>query len=212
MKWTKIIIFAHQKRKLPVKMTGLTGPSYHVHPKNREIMMYTVQKFGEMWKKIWNSPDELPKITFYWVVGNVMDFHQQGPTFLSCSVVELFIFVFGFKFQPTFNIMESGQECTQETRSAFLVSSSICGERHLVRPFSKHETGVVTTIRQVLTLVRINDGGSPPSGKLTNFIFLCLKVHWTSITSSPNFFQKKVGIFIISSVGMGDDCMLSLRF
>ena len=174
--------------------------------------MYTVQKFGEMWKKFWNSPEELPRITFIELREMLWISTNKIQHFWVVLGVELFISVFGFKFQPTFNIMESGQECTQETRSAFLVSSSICGERHLVRPFSKHETGVVTTIRQVLTLVRINDGGSPPSGKLTNFIFLCLKVHWTSIISTPNFFQKKVGIFIISGVGMGDDCMLSFMF
>ena len=40
-----------------------------------------------------------------------------------------------------------------------------------------------------------------------------LKGHWTSITSSTNFFPKKSWEFyIIKSVGMGNDCMLSFTF
>ena len=36
--------------------------------------------------------------------------------------------------------------------------------------------------------------------------------HWTSITSSPNFFQKNWDFHANRSVGMGNDCMLSFRF
>ena len=40
-----------------------------------------------------------------------------------------------------------------------------------------------------------------------------LKGHWTSITSSPNFFHKKSwDIYTIRSVCMGKDCMLSFTF
>ena len=39
-----------------------------------------------------------------------------------------------------------------------------------------------------------------------------LKGHWTSVTSSPNFFSKKWEFYIIGSVGMDNDCMLSFTF
>ena len=40
-----------------------------------------------------------------------------------------------------------------------------------------------------------------------------IAIHWTSITSSPNFFQKKLGVFYtIKSVGISNDCMLSFTF
>ena len=32
-----------------------------------------------------------------------------------------------------------------------------------------------------------------------------IKGHWTSITSSPNFFQKSQGFYTVGSVGMGND-------
>ena len=38
-----------------------------------------------------------------------------------------------------------------------------------------------------------------------------LKGHWTSITSSPNFFQKSWD-FYIRSVGMSNNCVLSFTF
>ena len=39
-----------------------------------------------------------------------------------------------------------------------------------------------------------------------------LKGHWTSITSSPNFFQKSWDFYSIKTIGMGIDCMLSFTF
>ena len=40
-----------------------------------------------------------------------------------------------------------------------------------------------------------------------------LKGHWTSITSSSNFFGgKSWDFYIIRSVGMGNDCMPSFTF
>ena len=45
---------------------------------------------------------------------------------------------------------------------------------------------------------------------------LLLKGHWTSSTSSPNFFQNGSGkswdFYTIRSVGMGNDCMQSFTF
>ena len=39
-----------------------------------------------------------------------------------------------------------------------------------------------------------------------------LKEHWTSSTSSPNFFQKSWDFYTIRSVGMGNDCIPSFTF
>ena len=39
-----------------------------------------------------------------------------------------------------------------------------------------------------------------------------LKGHWTSVTSSPTFSQKSWDFYTIRSVGMGNDCMLTLMF
>ena len=49
-------------------------------------------------------------------------------------------------------------------------------------------------------------------------VLFILKGHWTSITSSPNFFKKKKkkkkkrDFYTIRSVGMINDCMQSFTF
>ena len=43
-------------------------------------------------------------------------------------------------------------------------------------------------------------------------IYIHLKGHWTSLTSSPNFLQKSCDFYIIRSVGTVNDPMLSFTF
>ena len=43
-------------------------------------------------------------------------------------------------------------------------------------------------------------------------LILRLKGHWTSVTSSPTFSKKSWDFYTITSVGMGNDCMLSFTF
>ena len=55
------------------------------------------------------------------------------------------------------------------------------------------------------------------NGTIQNDVLVCISVkhlkgHWTSITSSPTFFQKSWDFDTIRSVGMGKDCMLSFTF
>ena len=39
------------------------------------------------------------------------------------------------------------------------------------------------------------------------------EIHWTGITSSPNFIKKKSwDLYTIRSVGISNDCMLNLTF
>ncbi|XP_072035939.1 apolipophorins-like [Amphiura filiformis] len=78
-------------------------------------------------------------------------------------------------YAPVYNVMESMQHCEHSIRSPFIVASSSCKESHKVRPFSKHNTGVVTVVTQELSFVEQRNGGSPPSGyrqeRLTNIVF-----------------------------------------
>ena len=63
-----------------------------------------------------------------------------------------------------------------------------------------------------------NSQALPNSAKCTKVKWRCqkstqmLKGHWTSSTSCPTFFQKKLGFLYIRSVGMSKDCMPSFTF
>jgi hypothetical protein len=77
--------------------------------------------------------------------------------------------------------MKETHTCDQEVSIAGVLTSSICHEMHLLRPFSKENSGATTEVTQKMTFVKERAGTISHLGKVLKCLIISFKIYKTYI-------------------------------